>query len=161
MRIGITIGDRIRLAYQLPTTGSLERMEFTRRMRTALIGFNSQQMTSYGISTDETTGQLVTTMPDTGTQITIADDLVLIYAEFIREKSILGQIDLRDSEIYASVVAEADRLRAEAEANATIGEVLTSVEKAHRAANLCNEVADAAISKAEELGYEPEQTEGE
>lgn len=161
MRLNLTIGERIRLAYQLPTTGSLERMDFTRRMRSVLIGFSAQQMTNWNITVIEGTGEFTTDTPNTATQVTVDDDLIVLWAELINEKSILGQVNLEDAKIYSDVTTEAKRLADEAEANATIGEVLTSVEKAHRAANLCNEVADAAISKAEELGYEPEQTDGE
>lgn len=160
MRLGITIGERIRLAYELPTQGSLKLMDFTRRMRNILIGFPAAQMTAYGITVDENTGQYVSSLPNTGTQITIDNDLVTTWAELINEKSVLGQIPLENAQIFQTITTEAKRLADEAEASEAIGEVLTSVEKAHRAANLCNEVADAAISKAEELGYEPEQ-EGE
>lgn len=161
MRLGMTIGERIRIAYELPTTGSLKMMDFTRRMRAVLIGFAASQLESWGITTDETTGQYVTSLPNTGTQVTIADDLVLTWSELINEKSIQGGISLQDAQIFQSVTTEAERLIAEQEAQTAIGETLTAVDKAHRAANLCNAVADAAIEKAEELGYEPEEPNGE
>lgn len=114
MQIGMTIQQRIEQAEALPRSGTLQEMVMFQGIRHSLVGcFTEQQMINYRIVEHE--GRLITNCPDTRVAVTLSDEQVLAYADFIRERSRDGMIRMEDSAIYATIVAEADRLQASTE----------------------------------------------
>lgn len=110
MQIGMTIQQRIEQAEALPQSGTLQEMVMFQSIRHALVGcFSEQQMINYRIVEFE--GRLITNCPNTRVAVTLSDEQVIAYADFIRERSRDGMIRMEDSAIYATIVAEADRLQ--------------------------------------------------
>lgn len=110
MQIGMTIQQRIEQAESLPRSGTLQEMVMFQSIRHSLVGcFSEQQLINYRIVEYE--GKLVTNCPDTRVVVTLSDEQVIAYAEYINKRSSEGMIRMEDSAIYATIVAEADRLQ--------------------------------------------------
>lgn len=110
----MTIQQRIEQAEALPQHGTLQDMVMFQGIRHSLVGcFTEQQMINYRIVEHE--GKLITNCPNTRVGVTLSDEQVLAYADFIRERSRDGMVRMEDSAIYATIVSEADRLQASTE----------------------------------------------
>lgn len=118
LTLGITIGDRIKQAEKLPTNGSIEYMTKIKKLRNVLVGFADAQMVNWRIIPYENT--FITALPDTGTQITLDDALVSIYAEFINEQSSRENIHIDEADLYSKII-EADMAAVEAAMQREIG----------------------------------------
>lgn len=106
----MTIQQRIEQAEALPQHGTLQDMVMFQGIRHSLVGcFTEQQMINYRIVEFE--GRLITNCPNTRVAVTLSDEQVLAYADFIRERSRDGMIRMADSSVYSEIIAEADRLQ--------------------------------------------------
>lgn len=112
MQIGMTIQQRIEQAEALPRSGTLQEMVMFQGIRHSLVGcFSEQQLINYRIVEYE--GRLITNCPSTRVAVTLSDEQVLAYADFINKRSQDGMIRMEDSAIYATIVAEAERVESE------------------------------------------------
>lgn len=108
MEIGITLGERIRQAEQLPRTGTLDDMVAITQIRKKLVGFGEQQMINWRIVPVGDT--FITAIPNTGTSVILGNDLVIAWAKIIRALSAKCVIDARDADLYKKICDEADRI---------------------------------------------------
>ncbi len=111
MQIAMTIGERIRQVEKLPRYGSLNEMYDAENIRKKLVGFAGAQLTSYRIVYDGE--RILSGVPDTPTNVTFEDDLIVGWAKIIRKHDIEGSVEQREAELYRLVCQEAERIESE------------------------------------------------
>lgn len=102
LKLGITIGDRIKQAEKLPNRGSIEYMAKVKSLKNILVGFADAQMINWRII--KYNGTFITALPDTTTSITLNDDMIKIFAEIIKERSMCNDIDIDEADMYQKVL---------------------------------------------------------
>ena len=102
LKLGITIGERIKQAEKLPKRGSIEYMAKVKSLKNILIGFANAHMINWRII--EYNGTFITALPDTTTSITLDDDMIKIFAEIIKERSLCNDIDIDEADMYQKVL---------------------------------------------------------
>lgn len=113
MQLGITLGQRISQAERLPKKGNQEYMEKVAKIRQALIGFADAQLTSWRIVPYNDT--FITAFPDQGTLVTLSDDLVKMYASYIKGKSNRNEVLRDEAELFAKILEEDARINEESQ----------------------------------------------
>lgn len=108
MTHSLSLAERIKFAERLPKTGSLEVIKQVKKIRKKLVGFTDQQIKNYIIVKVGDT--FVTANPDTKITVTIEDELIPTYAQIIRERSAIGNIDEEESDFFDGILKEEQRL---------------------------------------------------
>lgn len=111
MKASLTIQARINQSEILPKQGSVEEMVAFSKLKKVLVGFATAQLTSYRIV--EVNGKLYTGTPDQITTIEITDDVVLVYAKYLKRISEYGQIHIEEADFCQAIIDEAERLQPE------------------------------------------------
>ena len=113
MQIAMTVQQQIDLAASFPKVGSQERMSMFVSLRKKIACWANAQLINYRIvEVDDT---YVTALPDTTQLITLDDDLVLKFAEYIKELDTNHMVKKAFASIYQQVLDEAEALQAAAE----------------------------------------------
>ena len=117
MQIAMTVQQQIDLAASFPKVGSQERMSMFVSLRKKIACWANAQLINYRIvEVDDT---YVTALPDTTQLITLDDDLVLKFAEYIKELDTNHMVKKAFAELYQQVLDEAEALQAAAESETT------------------------------------------
>lgn len=111
MQVAMTIGERIQQAEKLPRYGSLNEMCDAENIRKKLVGFAGNQLTSYRIVYDGE--RILSGVPDTPTNVTLEDDLIVGWAKIIKKRNIEGSVERSEAELYRLVCQEAERIESE------------------------------------------------
>ena len=116
----MTIQARINQSGILATQGSLEEMVVFSKLKKILVGFPAAQLTAYRIV--EYNGKLITGAPDTITSVEIPDDVVIVYAKYLKRISEYGQIMIEQADFCQAIIDEAERLQPEPDETETVSE---------------------------------------
>lgn len=108
MTHSLSLAERIKFADRLPKTGSLDVIKQVKKIRKKLVGFTEQQMKDYIIVKVGDT--FVTSNPDKKVMVTIDDELIPTYAQIVRERSAIGNIDEEESDFFEEILNEEQRL---------------------------------------------------
>lgn len=111
----MTIGERIRQAEKLPFYGALDEMVDAENIRKKLVGFAGSQLSSYRIVYDG--ARILSGVPDTTTNVTLEDELIVGWAKLIRKHDLEGSIERDEAELYKLICQEADRIESESSEN--------------------------------------------
>lgn len=129
LTLNITIGNRIKLAERLPKFGTIEYMYGIKSIKQTLVGFGSTQLINWRIIPYGDT--LITALPDTGTTITLSDEQIKVFAQYINERNMQGSVEVDEAELFKQILdAEAVIIAAEQEAAAAAAqEMMNQVEQ--------------------------------
>lgn len=129
LTLNITIGNRIKLAERLPKFGTIEYMYGIKSIKHTLVGFANTQMINWRIIPYGDT--LITALPDTATTITLSDEQIKVFAQYINERNMQGSVEVDEAELFKQVLdAEAELIAAEqAAAAAAAQEMMNQVEQ--------------------------------
>lgn len=111
MQLSITIGERIRQAEKLPFYGALDEMVDAENIRKKLVGFAGSQLNSYRIVYDG--ARILSGVPDTTTNVTMEDELIVGWAKLIKKHDLDGSIERGEAELYKLICQEAERIESE------------------------------------------------
>jgi len=111
MQISMSLQERIIQAEKLPRNGSLDRMVQVKRIKQALVGFTDAQKSQYIIV--EYGNTFVTSNGTTWIMVTLDNEMILTWADIINERSINGEIDMSECDIYQTIVEAANSIRNE------------------------------------------------
>lgn len=129
LTLNITLGNRIKLAERLPKFGTIEYMYGINSIKQTLVGFGNTQMINWRIIPYGDT--LITALPDTGTTITLSDEQIKVFAQYINERNMQGSVEVDEAELFKQILeAEAELIAAEqAAATAAAQEMMNQVEQ--------------------------------
>lgn len=113
MQISITVGNRIAQAERLPKQGTFQEMSSYSKIKKVLIGWPSAHLTSFRIV--EVNGKMYSAVPDTMTEITLSDELVLAYADYINNRSEMGMVTQDEADLFEKILTEAANIQAASE----------------------------------------------
>lgn len=99
----MTVGQRCDQCNKLPRIGDLETMTKSKNLRKVLIeNFSSTQMEAYGITKDDF-GNYVTTNESISTLVTLDQENLAYFKEFIEQKSQEKRVFVDDSLLYNAI----------------------------------------------------------